>query len=465
MASEPVALALDLGTTRVKVGVVDSDGRLSRVRAVDSPPTLGTGLVRNGDPEAWREVTLALVRELDLELGRELPIGLSSQRSSFLFVDRATGAAASPLVSWQDRTAAPWCQAHHAAAARVSALSGLVLSPHYVGPKLAQRFELDPSLRAACAGGATVVRTLDAWIQTALEPCEDARNDPSCAARTDLSCAARTALVDFARRDYSDELLELFGVPRIALAPLAPSVEPRARRVRAHVADQAAAALAVLGESPGGALISLGTGGFVLVATGAEPVVRPPYLGAPVLARDAQHARYVLEGTINGGGATADRFARPPTRWPIADPTPDEFCMPDENGWGAPFWRAERSLRFSGATRVGTHADLRRVVVEGLCFRAAAILADLSLGRPVTRVALAGGLAHDPFVPRALVAILERPIELVGGFEAGLAAAGRLAAGLEPRESDPPVQVEPALADDWLRAKYERWRGWVATLD
>ncbi|MCC6406452.1 MAG: hypothetical protein IT453_04760 [Planctomycetes bacterium] len=458
MASEPVALALDLGTTRVKVGVVDSDGRLSRVRAVDSPPTLGAGLARSGDPEAWREVTLALVRELDLELGRELPIGLSSQRSSFLFVDRASGVAASPLISWQDRSAAPWCQAHHAAASRVSALSGLVLSPHYVGPKLAHRFELDPALRAACESGATVVRTLDAWIQTALEPGEDAR--------TDLSCAARTALVDLARRDYSDELLALFGVPRRALAPIAPSVEPRARRVRAQVADQAAAALAVLGEASDGALISLGTGGFVLVATGAEPVVRPPYLGAPVLARDAQHVRYVLEGTINGGGATADRFARPPTRWPIADPTPDEFCVPDENGWGAPFWRAERSLRFSGATRVGTHADLRRVVVEGLCFRAAAILADLSHGRPpVSRVALAGGLAHDPFVPRALAAILERPIELVGAFEAALAAAGRLAAGLDPRESDPPVRVEPALADDWLRAKYERWRGWVATLD
>lgn len=456
MTSGFAALALDLGTTRVKAGVVDAQGRLSRVRVADSPPSLGRGLVRQGDPEAWRDVARELVATLEGEVGRGLPIGLCSQRSSFLLVDALSGRPLSALVSWQDRSAAPWCERHRELAPKIAARTGLVLSPHYLGPKLAARLESERELGASLARGATLVRTLDAWIVAALES--------ESHARTDLSCAARTALVDLESGEYDDELCATFGVPPAALAPIEPGVEPGARRVRAHLADQAAAVLGVLGERAEGALISLGTGGFVLRAVGGRPRVVPAYLAAPVLSRGGGHALYALEGTINGGGATADRFARGPTHWPAADPTPQEFCLPDENGWGAPFWKAELSLRFSGSTRLGSHADLRRVVVEGLCFRAASILLELEADAPVARVALAGGLAQDPFVPRALAACLARPIEIVASEEAALAAVGRLAAGLDPRELSPARVVELAPGDGWLRDKFERWRAWVAEI-
>ncbi|MCE9594866.1 MAG: hypothetical protein K8S98_11805 [Planctomycetes bacterium] len=455
MPTELVALALDLGTTRIKAGAIDADGKLSHVHAIDSPPTLGTGRERLSDPDAWRRAALGLVAELDRELDATLPIGLSSQRSSFLFVDARHQRPRSPLISWQDRSAEAWCTAHRAFEPRMRALSGLVLSPHYVGPKIAARVESDRALAEALGSGEVQVRTLDAWIVAALER--------DLATRTDLSCAARTGLVDLETRGYSDELLGAFGVPRVALAPLAPSVDLGAPRVRAQLADQASAALAVLGEEAGGALVNLGTGGFVLVATGARAVRADGYLTAPILARE-RSAAFVLEGTINAGGATAERFASGPTAWPDVDPTPDEFCVPDENGWGAPFWRADGTLRFSGGTHVGCHADLRRVVLEGLCFRVASILADLGRATKVERVALAGGLAHDPFVARALAAVLVRPIEVVGEFEASLSGVGRLAAGLDPRERARPTSVEPRDGDAWLREKYERWRAWVATL-
>jgi glycerol kinase len=455
VAPAPVAIALDLGTTRIKAGIVDDAGKLSHVRAVDSPPAFGRGLIRHSDPEEWRDIARDLVGELEREIGAALPIGLSTQRSSFLFVDALTGRPLSALVSWQDRSAAPWCEQRREIEPLLAARTGLVLSPHYVGPKLAQRVQADRELAASLARGATLVRTLDAWIVAALES--------EASARTDLSCAARTALVDLAVGDYDDELCALFGVPSGALAPIEPSVEPNARRVRAHLADQAAAVLAALGEDDHGALVSLGTAGFVSVAVGARPTPVQPYLCAPFVARGPGRARYAVEGTINGGGATADRFAKPPTIWPASDPTPEEFCMPDESGWGAPYWLSDRSLRFSGSTPMRSHADLRRVVIEGLCFRAAALLADLERERPVSRVALAGGLAHDPFVPRALAAILARPIDVVASEEAGLAAVGRLAAGLDPRERGAPRTTEPADGDRWLATKFERWRAWVRT--
>lgn len=456
MPPEFVALALDLGTTRVKAGVVDSDGRLSHVRVADSPPNLGRGLVRHGDPEAWRDVARELVHALEADVGRGLPIGLSSQRSSFLFVDALSGRPLSALVSWQDRSAAPWCDRHRELAPTITARTGLVLSPHYVGPKVAARLENDRELAASLARGAVLVRTLDAWIVAALES--------ESSARTDLSCAARTALVDLDGGDYDDDLCAMFSVPQASLAPVAPTVEPLARRVRAHLADQAAAVLGVLGESADGAVISLGTGGFVLLGVGARPRRAPGYLAAPLFAKSDGSVRFALEGTINGGGATADRFSRGPTRFAAVDPTPDEFCVPDENGWGAPFWKPEQSLRFSGSTRMGSHADMRRVIVEGLCYRAAAILFELSDGALPSRIALAGGLAQDEFVARALAACLGRPIEIVASEEAGLAAAGRLAAGLDPRERAPSRLVEARAEDAWIAEKFTRWSAWVATL-
>ena len=164
--------------------------------------------------------------------------------------------------------------------------------------------------------------------------------------------------------------------------------------------------------------------------------------GRPFPSGDGGRARFALEATINGGGATADRCAPGPTELPARDPAPRAFCLPDENGVGAPFWLARQGFALAGAEQLAP-ADRRRVVLEGLVFRVHAALEDLDAA--AGRVLVSGGLASEPFVPAALATVLGRPVEVLEEGETTLLGAARLASGASP-------DAAPALATRERRA-------------
>jgi len=454
------ALGLDLGTTRIKLAGLDGHGALGAVRSLAAPEPAGSGAIREVDPERYR----ALADELLAPAPQGVALGIASQRSSFVLWERASGRPVTPLVSWQDRRAAAWCESHRESARLAREITGLVLSPHYAGPKLATMLADEPDLARRMRSGEVAFGTLETyllwhWTQGASHA-------------TDLSMAARTMLADPVSATWADDLLELFGVPREALPAIEPTSGravplpglPGGRRLSASLADQAAGALATLGETRGAALVNLGTGVFVLRPTGSERRLAAGYLSGP-LAGDGARALFALEGTVNGGGTTADRFASGPTALPANDPAPEAFCLPDENGVGAPHWRALQPFALSSAAQRLAPSEQRRVVLEGLLFRVSEILADLGddFGAPA-RVRVTGGLAREPFVAEGLAACLARPIELVEESESTLLGAARLAAGLDPFARLSSRAVEPPAHGAWLRAKYPRWRAWLGQL-
>jgi glycerol kinase len=443
------ALALDLGTTRVKLATLDDGGALTDLRTCRAPAPRGDGELRELDADAYRRAAESLLADAPTDV----PLGIASQRSSFCLWDRE-GVPATPLLSWQDRRAAAWCDAHRAHEPRVTELTGLPLSPHYAGPKLAQLLERDAQLGVRLAAGGLLFGTLESFLVW---------HWSARVHETDLSMAARTLLADPLTGDWSDELLALCGVPRACLPRIAPThgrATPLARggALAASIADQPSGLLAVLGTSADGALVNLGTGAFVLSPTGARREQRAGYLSGPLCAAPDGSAAFALEGTINGGGATADRAAPGPTQLPASDPTPDAFCLPDENGVGAPYWRPRQAFLFDDGGASLTGADRRRAILEGLVFRARGILDDLPDTDPVH---VSGGLSHEPFVPTALATCLGREVRVLEEEETTLLGAARLAAGLEPYARPSARTVRPDPRGLWLQDKYERWREWL----
>lgn len=443
------ALALDLGTTRVKLGALRRDGELELVEAADAPPPRGAGNARELDALSYAACAEAVLAGAGAPRGT--PLGLASQRSSFLVWEAESLAPRTPLVSWQDRRAADWCAAHAALAPRVFEFTGLPLSPHYLAPKLAFLLEQRGDLRAGLADGSLRVGTLDTWLVARWGgPLE-----------TDLSMAARTLLVDVRAGDWNEELLALFDIPGDALARVVDSA-PRTLELEnglvlaASLADQGSGLIAAVGDDDASALVNLGTGAFVLRPTGARFEPRAGYLAGPV-ARVAGGPRYALEGTVNGGGATADRIARGPTSIPDVDPAPMAFCLPDENGLGAPWWRPEIGFVENDAARALAAPERRRIVLEGLAFRIAGHLD--ALASDVERVVLTGGLAREAFLRAALATLAPAPLFVVDEPEATLAGAARLASGRPlARPKAQPVDTPPM---PWLAAKRTRWRAWL----
>ncbi len=454
-----LGIGLDLGSTRIKAGLLDPLGRLGRVEAVDAPALAGDGVIREGDAEAYADAAHALLRSAAQGVLRGTPRGIASQRSSFTIWCRASGRPVTPLVSWQDRRAAAWCAAHRALEPEVVRRTGLPLSAHYAGPKLAAMQRADPALACELRLGRHLFGTLDTFVAW--------RWSGGRTHETDLSVAARTLLVDLHTAGWSDELLAHFEVPPAILPAIVPTAGRSLAldlglRLAATVADQAAGALALLAQTERSVLVNLGTGAFVLRLTDSADQRQEGYLTAPILGGPGP-ARFAMEGTINGAGPALDRFAAGPTPLPDADPAPAAFAVPDLAGLGSPYWRPGVGLTLSPGAEALDGAGRRRAVLEGLLFRIAEIMDDLCGDAAPERVLLAGGAARESSVARGLATLLGRSVEVLDDQESGLLGAARLAAGLAPH-APAAAHLVDAGAGGYLPSKRERWREWLDTL-
>jgi len=460
---KPVALGLDLGSTFVKAAAFDAGGRLSGLESCRAPELRGEQGHREGDAEAYVAVARELLERVGRGVDPRVPLGIASQRSTFVVWDPLDRKPAVPMVSWQDTRGAGFSASHRDLEPTVLARTGLPLSAHYLGPKLAAAVDADPTLGERLRGGELRVGTLETFLLSVLSEGDLYETDPT--------MAARTAMMDLADQRWSKELLASYGLsgleavlPAIRPTRRPPETLPGGRRVTVSVADQAAGALAVLDPCADGALINLGTGGFVLRNASGSAERRPGYLTASILGGSPVERRWALEGAIGGAGAAVDRFGRGPTPLPRHDPSPDAFALPDVAGLGSPHWRPEIRLTLSTAARTLPAADQRRVVLEGLLFRVREVIDGLFDSGPPERTILSGGLARDPFVACGLAALTGRRVERLEMTEGILTGAARLAGGLPPY-ADPAVSVvAPAPAGGYLAGKYPRWQAWLSCL-
>ena len=438
-----LSLGLDLGSTRLKAGVLEKESLLTAFTAVDTPALQRNGLLAEWDPIAFLERATELLQTICSKVPAGTPLGIASQRSTCVIWERDSGRALTQIISWQDRSALPWCQDHHHLESTVTATTGLPLSPHYAGAKLAYLLEKNPALRREVLSGQCCFGTLEAFLIWHWTNGQELSSD--------LTMAARTLLADPQKKVWKPEILGIQNLPEVLL--------PRLRRpecdipmlqgvvLKATLADQPSSARVAIQE--GEALVNMGTGIFVLQHTGSSFTQVPGYLTGPI-----SWDHYALEGTINSGGATAERMGQEATEFPSRDPDPDGFCLPDESGIGAPHWKADIPLTFSRAEL----QNPRRIFLEGLLFRIREILDDLFPDKPPKKIVVTGGLSRDAALMAALAATLEREVEVLDEPEATLLGAARLAAGLSPYALLPTEKVAPLPS--YLPEKYHRWKQW-----
>ncbi len=459
----PCTIALDLGSSAVKTGVVDGAGRFSLVASRPSPRLTGRGAARECDARDYLETAEALLAPLS----RDHPgaaLAVACQRSSCLLWDHRTGRPVTPLISWQDRRAEAWCRARADRHDEWYRRTGLVTSPHYAGPTLAHLLETVPALRAGMDSGRLLFGTLEAFLIWHWTHGEVHRTDPSMAARSQLVALEQTDAEDWR---WDPDLLDAFGIPERGLPRIGPSrtdgIDCRYGPLRVSVADQIAA-LASLPGHPGQAFVNLGTGGFVL-----RPSIGPPPTGGRGLLSSRLPGLglgpWILEGTINAIGPL-------PSSAPIdgmgPDPCPEAYCLPDGAGIGAPHWRSGIGPVYSADS---DPACRYRARIEGIVFRVCEILEALAGGTDdgpdgaaagIGRLVVAGGLTgHEPALAPALAACSGLEVVVLDEPEATLLGA----AGLVPGHPRPPARMQAVTRRGWdgLPEKYRRWREWVAT--
>lgn len=452
-------MALDLGSTRIKGALLADDGRLEQPESVPAPPLTTRGLLCEGSALAYFDAANELVQSLHHRAGSRVALGVACQRSTFVLWQRSSGQPVTPMISWQDRRAQSWCADHAGMAERVYARTGLPLLPYYAGPKLAVLMGRDARLARNAANGAYAFGTMETyllwrWSEGALH-------------ETDPSMAGRTSLYGPETGGWAPDLLQPFNVPPTLLPAVKPTcprgsaVDPH-RRVEATLADQAAAALSVLDPHSTAWLVNLGTGGFVLRHAGTRMERIPHYLSGPLMGHGEQTV-FAVEGTMNGIAAALEGCGPVSGTLPERDPAPGAFCVPDTSGWGSPHWRAGRGLTLSAEARSAPATERGRIVVEGIAFRVREIMEGLGADARPGRVYLGGGLSRQPALVEALSACLRCPVEVLREPEAGLLAAARLAAGLDPWVR-PRTRTVETVRGAYLPEKYVAWQAWVRRL-
>ncbi len=452
-----LSAAIDLGTTRIKGGLLDHTGKLTRMVSLRTPELSGSGLIRESPAEEYLNIVEEVLTRLYQDISSKIPFGIASQRSTFTLWDKETGIPLIPLISWQDRRAADWCDRNKGREEALTRNTGLLLSPHYAGPKLASLRESDPSLRNEIMEGRILFGTLETWL---LWKWTGGRVH-----QTDVTMASRSLLIEMETGDWSEEKLHIFEVPRAILPEITSTTGldiplDNGRRISTMVADQPSAALAALGQSRDSILVSLGTGGFVIRLTGNTAIHIPGYITSPLEKSSKGETLYMLEGTMNGIGGSASRFGKTPVVLAKHDPSPDAYCLPDSTGLGSPHWIPDFSLVFSPQAQKLSNEGKKTVVLEGILFRVLEILKDIG-GEDSFHILLAGGLAREPFIGQGLAACLNRKVERLEESEGTLLGAATLAASLPFREPPETIPIFPTRDRSYLQEKYRQWKRWM----
>lgn len=545
MSAGPYVGALDQGTGGTRFVVFDREGApVSSAFTAHNTIERGTDRVEYDPLKLWGCATDTIRRALvraDIEADQLRALGVSSQRQTVLAWAEATGRPVTNALSWQDRRTADRVAALDADERRlIRERTGLEPDPYFAAPGVqwlldnggtqgavggdrgsdgdaggdggdgagahpadgaggargdgAGRVrsgdvggEADPTLRDRAAAGEVLVGTADSWLLYNLTGTH----------ATDVTNAAQTMLFDIRAREWDDDLLDLFDVPRAALPAVHPASDPSgfgetdpggilgaAVPVTGVMGDQQAALLGRVGGDRDDAKVTYGTGNFFLQHTGTEPVDAGTDLLSTVWFQRAGSAPlYALEGPVFATGTLLEwlrsvGFLDRAEGFDQLGSTAVEGSVrvvPGFGGLGAPHWVPDADTAVLGVTRDTDPDAVVRAAVRAIAFATRAVVeaAEAATGAHHDRLLVDGGaIQHDEFaqwqadlLDRRLVrSAVTQTTALGAGFAAGLAAGvWDSLADLDRCRTEGRTFV-PTVDSTRASEAYRRWRAAVESV-
>jgi glycerol kinase len=477
-------LAIDAGTTGVTALVVDEDGRvLSRGYREFAQLFPRPGWVEHEPDDIWTATVAACREALAGTDQQPTCVGITDQRETAVVWDRRTRQAPRPAIVWQDRRTTGVCDRLRSEGVepRVAELTGLRLDPYFTGTKFAWLAEHEPQLWSRVRDGDLALGTVDSYVI--------ARLTGGAAHVTDPSNASRTLLFDLEKGGWSEELCELFDVPRSALPEVVPSsgvvgtTDPDAflglaLPIAGIAGDQQAALFGQACHSPGDGKCTYGTGSFVLTNTGPDVVRSDAGLLTTVAWDLGDGLVYALEGSIFVTGAAVqwlrdglgliDSAAEIEGLARTVPDSGDVVFVPALTGLGAPHWDPHARGAVLGITRGTTRAHLARATLEAIAFQVRDVVDVMvsEAGLTVPELSADGGASANDLLMQLQADQLGVPVRrpvvaettaLGAAFLAGLGTGvwGSLDELAATWALDRRFEPEEGRRDD---GRYDRWR-------
>ena len=454
------AIALDLGTTSIKAGLLDQNGALCHVISHSAPAIIADGGRYESDALAYAEATEQVLDECIAQAGECRTLGMCSQRSSFLIWEQASGQPITPLISWQDNRGAASCEFLQPHEEFIRDHAGLPLTPYYFAPKLSVVLLDNPAWKERLERGELRLGTLDTFL---IWRWTEGRHFV-----TDASMAARTLLMDIKQQQWSPPLCALFDIPPGILPEIISSTGLSLRlnnglSLQASAGDQSAALIGSIANDDREALVNLGTGGFVVRYLPVDARVTKGYLHTLVYQDIEHRLHFAIEGTIN---SIAAALAPYPVDECLAEDfaQDDIFCTAEPSGMGAPYFRGDIGIRFSQPVDQLSQNRIAVLLLEGIIFRVVRILEAFHRECAIERVYLSGGLSGLICLQQGIAQCIPFAVHHLRESESSLAGVALLAAGMTPTKHSQSERVLLKGSAQAMKQKYQRWKVWLDEL-
>ncbi|MGV6831819.1 MAG: glycerol kinase GlpK [bacterium] len=379
----PVIISLDQGTTSSRTIAFNSQGEalISHQKAFEQlfPDN---GWVEHNPLAIWESQYSTLVNTLnELDQTHDLKaIGITNQRETVVIWDKASGKPIYNAIVWQDRRTAAYCdelktQGHHPT---IQQKTGLVIDAYFSATKIKWILDEVPGARDKAKAGELCFGTIDSWLIYKLTQGK--------VHVTDVTNASRTMICNIHTAQWDDELLALFDIPKELLPEIRSCSEFYGNAVIPEMnleipitgiaGDQQAALFGQICIQPGMLKNTYGTGCFLLMNTGAKPILSQNNLLTTIAWKIGNEISYALEGSVFVGGAAVqwlrdglnliEDAAEVEDLASTVETSEGVVVVPAFTGLGAPHWDPYARGAILGLTRGTTKAHIARATLEGI---------------------------------------------------------------------------------------------------
>ncbi len=423
-------LALDQGTTSSRAILFDRTGQIAGVAAKEHTQIYPrSGWVEHDAVEIWqsqREVARRVLSDNQIDAKEIAAIGITNQRETTVVWDRQTGQPLHNAIVWQDRRTAEFCDhlQRDGHAGVIAKKTGLVIDAYFSGTKLRWLLDQIPDARQRADRGELAFGTIDSWLLWNLS---EGRLHV-----TESSNASRTMMFNLETLAWDDELLELLDVPESVLPEVCPSSFVHGDcssdflghpiPLAGCAGDQHAALFGQNCTTPAMAKNTYGTGCFVLMNVGEEPVASKSKLLTTIACSGQSEPHFALEGSIFTAGSAVQwlrdglgviKSSSDVTSLAASVPdTGDCYLVPAFAGLGAPHWDPYARGVIVGISGGTTAAHIARATLEGIAFQVADVLDAMGAdaGSPVKELRVDGGASVNDLLMQFQADILQVPV-------------------------------------------------------
>src|SRR5215207_2276283 len=466
--------AIDQGTTSTRFIVFDHGGNIIAVDQKEHRQIYPkAGWVEHDALEIWartQEVIKGALEKGNISTKDIVAIGITNQRETTVVWDKNTGKPIYNAIVWQDTRTDTIINelAKDGGQDRFRTKTGLPLATYFSGPKIKWILDNVPDARTKAENGELLFGNIDTWIIWNLIGRE--------AHFTDVTNASRTMLMDLSTLDWDDEILSVLNIPRSLLPEIRSSsdVYGKARGeldgivVAGDLGDQHAALFGQTCFSAGEAKNTYGTGCFMLMNTGENPVTSKSGLLTTLGYKIGdQKAVYALEGSIAITGALIQWLrdnlgliqssAEVESLAKSVEDNGGIYFVPAFSGLFAPYWKADARGAIVGMTRYVNKGHIARAALEATAYQTREVLdaMESDSGVKLTALKVDGGMVFNELLMQFQSDILNVPVvrpKVAETTALGAAYAAGLAVGFWKDY-------------DELRANWDRDKEWQPIMD